>query len=145
MRISVFAAPQLAAAILGLKNLERTTRTETRKAVRQSALPIWRSELERSAATPLQQAVLVSTGRVAVSDQNVTLRSAHLSRRLSGGGKPVDLAAGAEFGSKHHPQFGTRNRKGKVAYPAAARAIPRLAALYVQTIVRSMHDALEGK
>ena len=41
-------------------------------------------------------------------------------------------------------QFRPRNLKGYVVYPAAARIIPRMASLFVQTAVRTFYEAIEG-
>ena len=34
---------------------------------------------------------------------------------------------------------------GYVVYPAAAEAIPRIASLWVQTAVRTLHELVEGR
>lgn len=38
-----------------------------------------------------------------------------------------------------------RNEKGYVVFPAARAVIPRVAALWTSTVIRTMHDAFEGK
>ena len=42
-------------------------------------------------------------------------------------------------------QFLPANKNGYVVYPAARKVIPRVAALWVSTVIRTMHDAFEGK
>jgi hypothetical protein len=42
-------------------------------------------------------------------------------------------------------QFKPRNRSGYVFYPAAKEMIPRLASLWVQTVVKTFADIFEGK
>jgi hypothetical protein len=53
------------------------------------------------------------------------------------------LTAGTEFGSHTYRQFGTRVSKGKVVFPAAAQVIPRIAALWIQTVIRTTYEQIE--
>jgi hypothetical protein len=110
--------------------------------------------------------VLSDTARVQVSNQNVTLRSAGVGRALhKGGPKPADIYAAIEFGADRNTTRGIEatSRKGKkytytrhttrqlqpvkrqgyAVYPAAADIIPRLAALWAQTLVRTFNETLE--
>jgi hypothetical protein len=74
---------------------------------------------------------------------------------------PKQDYAPAEFGANHKKkayrrkghvvtrnttaQFKPRNMKGYVFYPAAREMIPRLASLWVQTVVKTYADIFEGK
>lgn len=166
MRISVFSSPELQAAILGMKSLEREVRKQTRQGIKAMAQPAWQESVNGNTVTRLEARVLGATARAAVSDQNVQLQSARIGRSLSGGAKPADIVAGAEFGAgararridatskRGKPyrytrittaQFRRRNRSGYVVYPAAAQTIPRIASMVVQTVVRSFHEAIEGR
>lgn len=166
MRISVLSSRELQATLVALKSLDRDTRGHIRRELKSMAAPEWKQAVAERARTRLQQRVLASTARVAVSDQNVTLKAAHIGRSLSGGGKPSELYGPAEFGAapskitytrrskrggSHRvtrtsgTQFTAPNRSGNAVYPAAANIIPRFASLLVQTVVRGMHDAFEGK
>jgi hypothetical protein len=110
--------------------------------------------------------LLVATGRVAVSDQNVTLKSATVGRKLSGGLNPKTDAAAVEFGADHgkvtyqatnrqgttynvtrntRAQLRPRKSTGYVVYPAAASIIPRIASLWIQTTARTIYDMLDGR
>lgn len=158
---------KLLAATIALRTLDRDNRKVIRQQTKAVAGPIWTEAVMGKVSTRLESRVLGSTARVTVSDQNVMLQSARIGRSLTGGAKPADIVAGAEFGSNQgtrrgytatsrrgrrftvtrrtQAQFRPRNRKGYVVYPAAAEVIPRIAALWVQTIVRGVHEAFEGR
>jgi hypothetical protein len=110
----------------------------------------------------------VSTARVAASNQNVRLSAATVGRPLAGGLDPKREARAVEFGaSKDHRatytatstrgrrftvtnrhtarQLPRRNPKGHTFYPAVAQIVPRIASLWVQTVVRTLAEAFEGK
>jgi hypothetical protein len=42
-------------------------------------------------------------------------------------------------------QYQPRDRRGRVVMPAAAKVIPRLASLWVQTTVRTFYEAIEKR
>jgi hypothetical protein len=96
-----------------------------------------------------------------VTARNVFLRSAGTGTLRDG--TPVSkLATAAEFGrpsaapiksrSKNGTPytrttgdtFGPRNRKGNVVYPAARDSIQRIASLWIQTAIKSLHKAGES-
>lgn len=112
--------------------------------------------------------VFTRTAKVAVSDRNLTLKAAATGKPLSGGFDYRDREwAVFEFGVKDRQavttytatsskgkkytvhkrhvrrQLPVRRAKGWVFYPAAADAIPRIAALYAQTAMRLLHEAVE--
>jgi len=145
LRIDVQSSRELQALILSVRRADREVQAQIRKQTRLVTTPEWQKALAEQAVTPFEHRVLVATARVAVSNQNVRLKSATLAKKLSGGGRVNDLAKQAEFGSNRAAQFRKSNRKGYVVYPALAQIIPRIAALWVQTAVRTFHEALEGK
>lgn len=166
MRITVFGSKELQAVILALKTLDRDTKTEIRKHTKDMAGQEWGAALKENASTKLEHRVLANTGRVRVSDQNVTLTSATVGRALKGGLQPKRDAAAVEFGAdaemvrytatsrtgrrydvkrNTRAQLRPRNRKGYVVYPAAADIIPRIASLWIQTASRTIFDKLEGR
>lgn len=168
MRISVFASDELAGAILLLKNMDRDLAREIRRAIKGVGQAEWQEAVRGYTATGLEVAVLANTARIAVSDQNVTLTSASIGRSLSGGAKPSEVVKPTEFGAgqdrvatytatskkgksyqvrnRHTTrQFRAPNRKGYAVYQAAAGIIPRMAALFVQTTVRTFYERFEGK
>jgi hypothetical protein len=167
LRISVYSSRELQGLIARLRTVDRETRKAIRQATKGPALSIWQESLSAHASTQLERRVLSVTGRVRVSDQNVTLTAATVGRKLSHGLNPKTDWHAVEFGADREArtkytatrnggrsfevtrrtkrQFKRPNRKGYVVYPAAADAIPRLAALWVQTAVRTLHELIEGK
>lgn len=145
MRISVFNSKELQGTILLLKGADREIAKAIRQQTKRVIAPVWQEAVRGETRNALQVRVLSNTARVSVSDQNVTLSAAAIGRPLAGGGTPSELAVGAEFGSKKYKQFGTRVKKGRVVYPAAAHVIPRLASLWVQTTIRRFYELIERK
>lgn len=165
LRISVNSSKALQATILALKGMPAELSKQTRKAVKTVSDAEWSEAVRGNVTTRLETRVLSDTARVAVTNQNVTLKSASVGKSLSGGWKPSQLAKAVEFGAprdtvkqytatsskgrkfavKRHTtrQFKGVSRTGYVVYDAAARIIPRIAALYVQTTVRTLHEAFE--
>ena len=167
MRISVFASKELAGTILLLKGMDRELAKQTRRAIKTVTQDEWQEAVRGGVASRLETRVLSDTARVAVSDQNVTLKSAAIGRSLAGGDTPSELMHSTEFGADQSAtssytarsnkgtsfkvtnrhtrrQFRPRNLKGYVVYPAAARIIPRIASLFVQTAVRTFYEQIEG-
>lgn len=159
LRISVHGSRELQAVRARAKELPRELASQLNKQTRAQAEPMWKEAVAARVETALEARVLANTARVSVTRSNVTLKVAAIGRSLRGGAKPADIYAGVEFGAnreqqrptqyakKRHTQrqFKPRNRKGYVVYPAAADVIPRIASLWVQTAVRTTHEALEGK
>lgn len=145
MGISVFNSRELQGTILLLKGADRAIAKEIRQQSKAVIAPMWKEAVLAETRTALQVKVLGDTARVAVSDQNVVLSAGTVGRALRGGGTAKTLAAGTEFGSSAFRQFGTRVRGGKVVYPAAAQVIPRIAALFVQTTIRTFYEIIERK
>lgn len=165
LRISVYSSAELRAILSAARYIDRDTRAAIRKGTREHGRQVWQQELAQAADSRLEHRVLVQTGRVKASDRNITLTSATVGRKLRGGLLPSRDFGPVEFGaddervtySRRSPagrdhrvtrntraQFKSRNPKGNVVYPAASRAIPRLASLWVQTAVRAIHEAFEG-
>lgn len=167
LRISALVSRELLASITALKGFDREVRKEIRQHTKTMAAPEWQKAVREHAATRLEHRVLADTARVAVSDRNVQLQSARIGRSLAGGLKPSDLAGPVEFGA--YPRQRTieaRSRKGKsysyrrhttrqfrrpndnkgyAVYPAAADIIPRIASLWVQTVVRTFAELAEKR
>lgn len=167
MRISVFNSAELQATILAMKGMERELAKQVRRVTKAVVDPVWREAVAANASTRLESKALASTARVAVSDQNVTLKSAAIGRKLSGGLLPSQSYHAVEFGGdraakrtyeatsskgkkfkvtrRTQAQLRPRNRKGYVVYPAVAEVIPRIASLWVQTTVRTFYELIEKK
>lgn len=160
-RISVFESKELRRTITLMRGLPRDIAKETRKQIRANVEPIWREELAQQTTNRLENRVLVDSGRATVTDKQVTLKSGHLSKRLSGGGLVWQLAPATEFGADPHKAkpvtnakgtkykrrtgtaFKRRKRAGYVAWPAVAHAVPRIAAVWVQTAFRTVAETFE--
>lgn len=166
-RISIFHSKELQGVLLALKGMDKETAKHVRRETKNMIQPAWQKGLAERAATRLEHRTLVSTARVAVSNQNVTLKSATVGRTLAGGLQPKQSWHAVEFGGdraatrtyqarsrkgktftvtrRTMAQLRPRNRKGYVVYPTAAEIIPRLASLWVQTVIRSFYDTIERK
>lgn len=165
LKIDVHSSRELQALILSIRQANKEVQAQIRRHTKPMAQSAWQKGLSQEAMTSFEHRVLVDTARVSVSNQNVRLKAGSLARKLSGGGRARDLAKQAEFGAglkriqytgrrggKSFPvtrtsggQFRPWKKTGHVAYPAAARIIPRIAALWTQTAVRTFHEALEQK
>ncbi|MGB3375928.1 MAG: hypothetical protein WBA87_12430 [Microbacterium sp.] len=161
-RISLNIDSPLRSMLLAVRQVPAETRKQINTHTKRDAEKIWTGEVRERAATRIQQRVLVDTARVGVTDRNVALRSATVGT-LRKGVPASRLANGAEFGVNPGKVITSRSRKGKaykrrigsafprtrrggyVVYPAARDAIPRIAALWVQTAVRTILDAFDGK
>ena len=145
-RVSVLNSRELQAIIFATKAAPKTVAAEVRKATRNAIGPQWGKAVASKAKTTQQTRVIVNTSKVRVSDQSVVLTSLSSRRRaLSGGLVPVEDGKGFEFGSSKASQFPRARASGYVIYPAFADIVPRALALWVQTVLRVIHEALEGK
>lgn len=164
--LSVRGSRELRAAVLALRAARREVRNDINRATRQIMNPVWRTLVASRARTALDRRVLDTGVRVAPGNPPA-LVAAGSRRRLPGGLVPAEQWHAVEFGanrekvttySRRSPSGGThqvrrhtarqlpaRNRKGRVVHPAVADIAPRLAALWVQLIVRKFSDAAEGK
>lgn len=165
LSIDARSSRELQALILSMRQASREVAKIARRYTREMVLPEWRKALAEQADTRLEHIVLVDSSRVTVSNQDVRLRSGQLARKLSGGARTHEISKQVEFGaslresrytgrrgSKTFPvsrttgrQFKHENSKGWVVYQAAAQIIPRIAAVWVQTVVRTFAEAVERK
>lgn len=168
--ISVSAASldSVNAAVTGLQLIDRTLQAQIRRATKELGEGEWAGIVaEHLQGNNLQSAVLGETSKLQASNQNVMLKSGASNRHMRGGATPADLARQEEFGANQNrlTAYRRRSRKGNVStvlrhtsrqlmpirrqgwtvYPAAAEFIPRIASLWVQTVMRTIYDALEGK
>lgn len=167
MRIDVTESQELRATMLAMRTVDRTIQKMVRQQIKQTATPEWKKGLAERADTRLQHRVLVDTAVVMPSNNNLRIQSAMKGRPLSGGFEPKYDWHSAEFGVDRNKRitYTRRNVKGKVHrvtrrvgnalparkaggyvfYPTAADMTPRFARLVVQTTVRTIATALEGK
>lgn len=156
--ISLLVDSPLNAMLTVMRGLDRETRTQIGRATKTAAQPIWQ-ETTRSQVATRMQTRLADSARVGVTTRNVFLRAGGTGKI---GNTPLSrLAYAIEFGAHPDTKVATRSRKGTpytrrmgggfrlprsrgyVVYPASSDAIPRLASLWVQTTIRTMHEQLE--
>lgn len=165
MPVDVRESPELQAIILAIKaanaDLRKILLRESRRVLRAA----WAEELQQRASTSLEQRVLAQGSSVRVG-QALSVRAAYSKRKLEGGLIPAEDFASVELGAKWkkatirstsrkgkpftyqktiNKQFKPRRRKGYVVFPAAKATGTRITALWVQTIVKTYRDAVEGK
>ncbi|MCC2032196.1 hypothetical protein [Microbacterium allomyrinae] len=157
-RISLLVSRDLSTLIQAAQSLDREVAAQNRRHTRANVEPMWREEITHRTGTRLQTRVLVDTARVSVTDTNVTLKSAHISKVH---GTPADLLkGGAEFGANENKvitvkrkgrtyrrrlgnAFGGPRRAGNVFHPAAYAFIPRASSLWMQTTYRTVAETFE--
>ena len=160
---SAASVAELKAVALGLKLVDKETKKAMSASIRSVLNPIWKSNIEARLVTKLDRATFGSGARIAPG--NPARAMAGTSRRPVGDGMvPVEMARAVEFGAptraSHETTYSrqghqvTRHTKrglpkavkaGRIVYPAWAELGPRLVSLWVQIIVRTIHEKLEGK
>jgi hypothetical protein len=144
-RIDITKSPEWVGAIAAMRVIDRSFAAAIRKYTKAMAEPEMRLAVRKRVRSRMQERVISSTTTVAVSSSNVKMRAGGKGRPLSGGLTMSQAAPPVEFGSNRYKQFGSRSRGGKVFYPAAKEMTPRLASLWVQTVMKTVAKALEGK
>jgi hypothetical protein len=150
VQLDVRRSPSLTAAIQVMVTMPREAAKATRKYSKAVVQPEWKKGLAAHApAAQVFQTRLVRPSAAYISDTGVRL--------VSGKG---DLVRQTEFGAarehrttytrKGHRvtrrtqrQFYNYRAKGHVVYPTASDMIPRIAALWVQTIYRTVAEVIE--
>lgn len=158
---------ELQAAVLALKAMDRDLDRDIRRDTVATMNPEWKSVVQQNAHTPMDALVIGKGSRIAGGNPPAAVAASSTKRR-SGGLVPVEDWAAWEFGANRNRRttYRRRNRRGpgthrvtrhttrqlpardangRVAYPSFAQIGPRLVSLWVQTIVRKVHDALEGR
>lgn len=167
LRIDVKASRELQAVLLAVRQVPKELQAQIRQQTKAMLAPEWQKAMREHAQTRLEHRVLADTARVSVSNQNVRISAAGLKKSATSGLNPSVVGRAVEFGANRE-SYSTYSRKsgkggthkvkrrtrrhlrpangsGYVFYPAAANIIPRLAALWVQTTVRTLAEAFERK
>lgn len=154
---------ELRAAVLAMKRADTTIRRDISQNMRATMGPVWKDAVNQhlTGAGRMEAAMLTAGVRIAAGNPPALIAAS--SRRAIGNGLTPDRhAAGYEFGAgdttspvtnrrgttyrrhtkRHLP---SRRRAGRVVFPAAAHVLPRVAAYWVQSIVKAFMDAAEGK
>lgn len=150
MQLDVRRSPSLTAAIQVMVTMPREAAKETRKYSKAVIVPEWKKAVAQHApAARIFQERLVRPSTVYVADSGVKL--------VSGKGpwvRQTEFGAArgyyGEYTRQGHRvrrrtqrQFYNYRDKGHAVYPAAAEMIPRVAALWVQTIYRTVAETIE--
>lgn len=143
-RIDIQKSPEWKRAIAAMQLLDKGLAAAIRKYTKAMAEPEWKKAINSRSNTRLEQRVLAGTTTIAVSSSNVRVRSGAKGRPLSGGLTMSQAAPAVEFGSNRYKQFGPRRRKGPF-YRSAEVMAPRLASLWVQTVMKTVAKALRGE
>lgn len=154
IQVSVRDSRELQAAVLAIRSVPKEIAKEIRKHTKAMAQPEWQKGLASRAKSRMDDKVLVRTARVQVRDTNVVLRSG-ATGKLKDLTRPVEFGSdreqwneyessrkGTRFKVKRHTarQMAWRRKEGRVVYPTANDLIPRFAALWVQTVIRTFHE-----
>ena len=165
--LDVLQSPELQAAILALKVMNRDLRRDIAKEAKPGLTALWTHGLEQRARTNLERRILVPGAKVAVSGQVVRASAATSRRALGNGLVPANEYAGAEFGMmhvyrhkvqgrsprgkaytylRHLTQFrADRQKQGHVAYSAARELTPEIISGWVQVIVGKLAGSFESE
>ena len=166
--LSVKGSKQLQAVVLALKIAEPKLRPEMYARTREKILPDWTTGIqEKINAQPYSKVntALMKGQRVSVGTQGVNVLAAQSSRPVRPGSTltPRQNWAAAEFGTKPRIElirgrrgdtqyqyrrrimtgFLANNRKGKFAFRQAEEIVSRSVAMWVQTVVQVMREAVE--
>lgn len=164
--VDVFDSRELQATLLAFKILPKEVNALTRKYTKQLVDEEWQKGLSKRAVTPLQRAVLVRTAVSSVTNTNVQMKSATKGRVGRRKIPASVLAGGAEFGAqiglytkyqRRSPNGGTHTverrtmrhfghyrKGGRVVFPTAHDLSPRIASMYVQTLLRTTAEVFDN-
>ncbi len=161
--LSVHDGPEeLRAAVRALRAAPRDLRNQINRAMRATMSAPWQQAVRESADTDAMAQRLIVKGALIRPGNPPTLIAGNSTRTISkrGGGLTpsghwylaeygADRAAtstydrrGAPVTRRTNTGWKTRYRRGRVLAPAIAQIGPRLASLFVQTIVRGYMDIL---
>lgn len=167
--VDVFDSRELQATLLAFRILPKEVTSLTRKYTKQLVDAEWQKGLNARAATPLQRAVLARTATSSVTNSQVSMKSATKGfvGRSRGEKTPAsELAGGAEFGAniglytkyqrrsknggthqvsrRTMRHFGYFRKGGRVVFKTGEDLAPRIASMYVQTLLRTTAEAFEN-
>ena len=167
-RLDVNSSRGLQAVVLSLSQANREVRKLVRQQSQRVIQPEFQKAMNEQASTLAESKGLALTSRTQLSDRNVTLGTGtKKGPGFSGGLDPRTSARALEFGAKRDKvttykskrkagktfsvtrhtqrQFKPNKRAGYVFYPVIAEMAPRILSLWTKTVVKTFHDAMEGK
>jgi len=160
----------LKAAVLAFKAADRDLRADINRATREKMNPVWRDVVQSRAAGQggLTSRMLGAGAKIAAGNPPVA-KAAQSTRKVGRGLVPADDYGPWEFGVPNREKFTRYTRRnrvaggshkvrrrtmrglpskasgGRVVYPAWSEVAPRMVSLWVQLIVKTYHDAAEGR
>lgn len=145
-----------------MKAMDRSLRSDVNRETRSMAGPVWKQEIQSRVRTPMDTRVLAKGAALRAGNPPV-LVAATSNRKLRGGLVPGNDWKWFEFGAnrnktktysrrsknggKHQVtrhtarQLPAHQKGGRVVFPAVADIAPRIASLWVQTVVRKVYEA----
>lgn len=164
---SARTVPLLRAVALALKAIDKPTRADISRESRTTMNPVWREAIATHAAGNRMDNLVFGKGARIAAGNPARAMAATSRRSLSGGFNPDRDGRALEFGvdpnkkatytrkfkgGKAHTVtrrtntgLPARNRKGRVVYPAFAEVAPRMVSMWVQIVVRNIHESLEKR
>jgi hypothetical protein len=150
VQLDVRRSPSLTAAIQVMVTMPRETAKATRKYSKTVIQPEWKKGLQAHApAAQIFHDRLVRPSAAYIADTGVKLVSGKgdLVRQTEFGAarehKTTYQRRGHKVTRRTQRQFYNYRQKGYVVYPTAEEMIPRIAALWVQTIYRTVAEVIE--
>lgn len=157
MRLDVSRSPSMRAAVEVMATLPKETTKQVRAHSKRVIQPEWKKGLAERAPERIFHTRLVAPASATVSDRGARLnagssRAKNFTRETEFGAYREQLNTYSRTSSKGRAhsvrrrtqrQFWHYTKKGHVVYPTARDMIPRIGALWVQTIVRTVHEQLE--
>lgn len=151
MNLDAERSPALRATIQTLAMLPREMRKQIRQHTKGVVQPEWKRALSDEAPSArIFHERLVGPSAAYVSDRNIKLRAGRAGsfpRETEFGAYREEFneytARGGRVTRRTQRQFWHFNPRGHVVFPAAARIIPRIGALWAQTTVRTIHELIE--
>lgn len=164
---SVYASRELQAVVVSVKALNRDVRRDLANRTRQTMNPVWRDLINRRAVTPQDRAILAKGARIAAGNPPKAI-AASSRRALPGGLVPADDWSSFEAGTRRPNRRATWRRRspegtlhdvrgfperqlpnyrrgGYVVFPAFKELAERLVSLWVQSLMKSVYDAVERR
>lgn len=156
MRLNAERSPTLVAAIRLIAALPNEAAKQIRQHTKRVVQPEWKKGLaEHAPGDRIFHDRLVGPSAAYVSDRNVKLRAGRAGmfpRETEFGAFREDwndYTRRSRTGGSHQVrrrtqrQFWNYRKDGRVVYPTARNLIPRIAALWISTVRRTAHEAVE--
>lgn len=164
--LDVRQSRELQAAVLALKQAERTIVRDINKDAKAKLTPIWTAGLSRKATRPLERRGLVPGARLTTTAGRVRASAATSNRRLSGGLIPSIDYGPLEWGAQRRKrtvqgrsrrgnpyryarmvngQFRTWTRTGHVAMAVAGDVIGEAVVIWLEVIVSKFRENFDVK